>query len=187
MADEFVELTPAERGLTSPADAAPLLDTPAEPLEPMVINDRRAQTITEADALTEMYYGRHGTAYYILRDDEAAGPRPAVAGHHAAAGGSGFRWTTRSTTSASAWSRASAWSTASSRCTTRALGRDRLRWLYAHQAGIGSCGAIVTTVIHAEVAPHVDGFTYFQNVALACLALAGSTPRRSARCSCPTC
>lgn len=179
-ADEFVELALKELGYDSPAEAVKALEEPPIPMTPVIIDDFLQLSAAERSAIREAFYGPFGTAYYIVRNHETA----PVLGHmlldiseqlvdeipvrypldHEKDGKK--RRIERLGTDHGI---VEVYDEGGSGVT----GSDDL---YAHQAGMGSCGSVATTIIHADIAPHFGGFTYFQNVAQAALALAETDP-----------
>jgi hypothetical protein len=179
-ADEFVELALKAWAWTSVGETVRLLDEPPVPLTPVVIADFRRLSDAEKDAIADAFYGPTGTAYYIVENaDEAPSlghllldMSEQLVGRVPVAFPLDHEKDVRKVLIERIGEEhgiVEVFDQGGSGVT----GSDDL---YAHQAGMGSCGAVATTVIHTDVAPDFGGFTYFQNVAVMMLALAATDP-----------
>lgn len=179
-ADEFIESALKDLGYASLSEAAAAMDEPPVPLNPVVIEDFRDISPEQLRAIRDAFYGPFGTAYYIIRNHE----RESRLSHQL------LDISEQLTDYIPVKYPLDHEKDTNKRVIERlgvphgvvpvfdqggsgVTGSDDL---YAHQAGMGSCGTVATTIIHADIAPHFGGFTYFQNVARAALALAASDP-----------
>jgi Taurine catabolism dioxygenase TauD, TfdA family len=176
--EEFVELALKGLGYDSFKDAAIASAEPPVPLSPIIINDFRALTESEKQQIRDAFYGEHGTAYYIVRNHQDE-PRfshiildisEQLTDYISVA----FPLDHEKDVMKRRIDRLDADHGVVEVYDQGGSGVTGSDALLAHQAGLGSCGTIATTIIHADVAPHFGGFTYFQNVVRSALALAAA-------------